>query len=91
MSAITVGRVCVKTAGKDAAKYCVITEILDESNVMITGPKDLNGIKLKKCNILHIDPTSDVLKIKAKADDAEVIKAIDTAKLTDKIKAGIKL
>ena len=91
MSAITIGRVCVKTAGKDAAKYCIITEVLKDNFVKITGPKALTGIKKKKCNVTHLVPTEDLVKIKAKATDEEILKAVDTAKLTDKMAAGIAL
>ncbi|NOQ56397.1 MAG: 50S ribosomal protein L14e [Nanohaloarchaea archaeon] len=91
MSAIIAGRVCVKTAGREASKYCVITDVIDDYFVEITGPKALTGMKRKKCNISHIEPTADILKIKAKATDDDILKAIDTAKLTDKMKAGLKL
>ncbi len=91
MSAISRGRVCVKTAGKDAAKFCVITDVLGDGFVEVTGPKKLTGIKRRKCNILHLELTSDVVKIKAKATDADVIKAVTDAKFADKMKAGIAL
>ena len=32
-----VGRVCIKLAGRDAKQYCVITEVLDNTYVMIDG------------------------------------------------------
>ncbi|MCK5594114.1 MAG: 50S ribosomal protein L14e [Candidatus Aenigmarchaeota archaeon] len=91
MSAITAGRICVKTAGKDAAEYCVITDVIDDAFVEITGPKALTSIKRKRCNLVHLEPTADIVKIKAKATDEEILKAIDAAKLTDKMKAGLKL
>ncbi len=91
MSAISIGRVCVKIAGKDASKYCVITDAADGSYVEITGPKALNGVKRRKCNISHIEPTSDILKIKAKASDEDVLKAVESAKLSDKMKTGLNL
>ena len=34
---IEVGRLCVKIAGRDAGKKCVITELIDEKLVMIDG------------------------------------------------------
>ena len=91
MSAISVGRVCVKIAGKDASKYCVVTDVADGNLVEITGPKTLTGVKRRKCNISHIEPTSDLVKIKAKASDDDVLKAVDSAKLVDKMKAGLSL
>ncbi|MBW6461579.1 MAG: 50S ribosomal protein L14e [DPANN group archaeon] len=91
MSAITMGRICVKTAGKDAAKYCVITEVIDDDFVEITGPKALTSIKRKRCNVLHLEPIADFVTIKAKATDEDIIKAINVAKLTEKMEAGLKL
>ncbi|MEA3229441.1 MAG: 50S ribosomal protein L14e [archaeon] len=91
MSALTVGRVCVKVAGKNSAKYCVIIDVIDDSFVEVTGPKSLTGVKKGRCNILHIEPTKDMIKIDAKADDADVLKAVDKENLADKMKSGIKL
>ncbi|MCK5234425.1 MAG: 50S ribosomal protein L14e, partial [Candidatus Aenigmarchaeota archaeon] len=69
----------------------VITDATEGSYVEITGPKALNGVKRRKCNISHIEPTSDILKIKAKASDEDVLKAVESAKLSDKMKAGLNL
>ena len=57
------GRVCLKIAGREAGKYCVIVEPVDESFVLITGPKSITRIKRRKCNIEHLEPTSEMLKI----------------------------
>ncbi|MBW6451800.1 MAG: 50S ribosomal protein L14e [DPANN group archaeon] len=90
MTAITVGRICIKTAGKDAGKYCVITEMIDDNFVEITGPKSLNKIKRKKCNIAHLEPTNKILDIKEKSDDDIVIKTIEDSKLSEIMKERIK-
>jgi len=88
MAAIEIGRICKKLTGREAGRYCTIINIPDESYVEITGPKDLTGVKRRRCNILHIEPTEDVLDIKKDASDAEVKKAIEAAGLTDKLKLG---
>ena len=64
---IELGRVCIKTAGRDAKQYCVITEIIDNRYVMIDG-----ATRRKRCNIKHLEPLSQVLKIKPKASTEEV-------------------
>ncbi len=90
MPAIEIGRVCAKNAGKDAGKFCVVVEILKNGFVEITGPKKLNDIKRKRCNIMHLEATNESIAIKKNDTDAVVEKAIEKAKLTEKFKDGVK-
>lgn len=60
---IEVGRICVKTAGREAGKYCVVVDIVDENFVIITGPKDVTGVKRRRCNIKHLEPTPEKVDI----------------------------
>ncbi len=91
MAAIEIGRVCVKTRGRNAGKYCVITGIIDDSFVNIAGPKSLNKMKPKKCNIDHLALTGKKLEIKDKAKESDIEKALKSAKLTETFKQGLKL
>ena len=91
MPAIETGRVCVKTAGKDAGKYCVITKVIDNSFVEITGPKSLSGVVRQKSNNKHIDAISDKLEITDGASDEDVLKAVEGAKLEKKFRTGVKI
>ena len=77
-----IGRVCVKTRGRMAGRLCVVTGILDKSFAEVTGPKELTGVKRKRSNIDHLEPTKHKLDIKEKAVDKTVLEAIE--------KAGIK-
>lgn len=70
-----VGRVCLKTAGREAGKYCVIVKKMDENFVMVTGPKSLTRVKRRRCNINHLEPLTERIKIKSDASDGEVLKA----------------
>ena len=63
-----VGRVCVKLAGHEAGKVCAIVEVLDDTNVVISGP----GVKRRRCNIAHLEPTDKKLDIQKGAADDEV-------------------
>ncbi len=65
---IEVGRLCVKLAGRDAGLKCVVVEVLDKNFVMIDGEA-----RRRKCNIIHIEPLDEVIKIKAKASHADVV------------------
>ena len=56
---IEIGRLCIKTAGRDAGLKCIIVDILDDKFVLIDGET-----RRRKCNILHLEPLKDVVKIK---------------------------
>ncbi|MCY0850524.1 50S ribosomal protein L14e [Sulfuracidifex metallicus] len=90
MAVIEVGRICVKTRGKDAGKKVVIVDIIDENFVLVTGPKDVNGVKRKRTNILHIDPTDKKIELNKGATDEEVKNALQQASLLDFQKEVVK-
>jgi large subunit ribosomal protein L14e len=68
---IEVGRLVVKLAGRDAGLKGVVVEILEGNYVLVDGQ-----VRRRKCNILHLEPLEKVVKIKAKASHADVIKAL---------------
>lgn len=74
-----VGRVCVKLAGREAGKKCVIVDVIGKNYVLVTGPKSLNGVKRRRCNIKHLEPLDIVVKIEKNAPDKDVEKAIKEA------------
>ncbi len=89
MVSFEIGRVCIKTVGREAGKYCaVLKKAVDEKSktsfVLITGPKLLTGVKRRKCNIEHLEPTQYTLDIKEEAADEEVIEAYKKANLVTK-------
>lgn len=89
--ALEVGRVCIKTAGREAGRYCVVIKKLkdektkSENFVLITGPKLLTGVKRRRANIAHLEPTPYILEIKEDASDEEVIAAYKKAGLITKL------
>lgn len=83
MPAIEVGRICVKVAGREAGKKCVIVDIIDDNFVLVTGPKALTGVKRRKVNVRHLEPTDKAINIPKGAGDEEVLKAIGENGLTD--------
>jgi large subunit ribosomal protein L14e len=62
------GRIVLKIAGREAGKYAVIVENINDNFVLITGPKSVTGIKRRKCNIDHIEPTEHKFEINSKDD-----------------------
>ncbi len=85
-----VGRVCVKIAGREAGRKCVIVDIIDQNFVLITGPKSLTGVKRRRVNIRHLEPTEYKIDIPKGASDEEVLKALEAAGLIDYMKQPVK-
>lgn len=80
-----VGRVCLKLAGREAGNYCVIVKKMDEKFVMVTGPKSLTKVKRRRCNINHLEPIEEKVRIKSEASDSEVLKAYQEASLLSRL------
>ena len=72
-----IGRVAIKTAGRDAGKYCIIIEKIDNTFVLIDGQ-----VRRKKCNIKHLEPLDKVIDIKKDASHEHVIKALAKLNIT---------
>lgn len=56
MAAIQVGRVCIKTKGRDAGEKVVVTKVIGESFVMVRSPARKKKPE-RKCSVLHLEPT----------------------------------
>ncbi|MEM2142368.1 MAG: 50S ribosomal protein L14e, partial [Candidatus Thorarchaeota archaeon] len=84
MGVFEVGRVCVKTMGRETGSYCVIVDRADDNFVTITGPKPLSSVRRRRCNIKHLEPLDIVISISSGADDDSVMKAVEQAGLTDR-------
>ncbi len=81
MTAIQIGRVIVKTNGREAGRKGIIVDVINPNYVLLTGPKSVTSVRRRKCNIRHLEPTDKVVSIKRDATDEEVAAAIETAKL----------
>lgn len=86
---IEIGRVCYKIAGREAGRYCVVVKVIDKNFAIVTGPKQLTGVKRRKVNLMHIEPLEYKLNIKEDASDQEVLQAWKKSKLASKL--GLKL
>lgn len=71
-----VGRLCIKIAGRNAGKHCVVVDKIDANFVLIDG-----NVKRKKCNVKHLEPLEKVLKIKKGASTASVHEAMKKEKI----------
>ncbi len=66
-----VGRLCVKIAGRDAGKKCVIVDVLDNNFVLIDGET-----RRRKCNVQHLEPLNQVAELKSGASHEEVARIL---------------
>jgi len=85
-----IGRVCVKIAGREAGRKCVIVDIIDDNFVLVTGPKALTGVKRRRANIKHLEPTPYKVDIEKGAGDEEVVRALEKAGLLNEMKKPVK-
>ncbi len=90
MSAIEVGRICVKVVGREAGKRCVILDVIDKNFVLITGPKSVSGVKRRRVNINHLEPTGEKIGIKRGATEEEVVEVLKTANKLDEMAELVK-
>jgi large subunit ribosomal protein L14e len=73
----SVGRVCVKLAGRDAGQKCVIVEVLDDKYVLIDGMT-----RRRKCNKIHLEPLNYTVELHQGATHEDVAKAFKTLELS---------
>lgn len=69
MSLYKVGRLCMKIAGRDAGKPCVVVENVDSQFVVIDG-----STRRRKVNVLHLEPLAEIISISDKASHEDVKK-----------------
>ena len=72
MSIYSVGRICVKLAGRDAGQKCVVLSEAKDGRVLIDG-----ATRRREVSINHLEPLADVVAVKAGASTAEVSKVLE--------------
>jgi len=91
MAVIEVGRIVVKTRGREAGRKAVVVDIVDNNFVVVTGPKSVTGVKRRKVNINHIEPTDKKVDIPKGADDKTVEDKLKAENLIDYMKQSVKV
>jgi len=89
MPTIEVGRVCVKLNGRETGQKCVIVDVIDKNFVLVTGPKKLSGVRRRRTNVKHLEPTEESIDIKKGASDDDVAKVIGKGKKADAFKESV--
>ena len=87
MSAYDIGRLCVKTTGREAGKYCVIVEIIDKNYLLIDGLQ----VRRRRVNYNHVEPLTETIEISKGASHKEVEDAIKKAELTKKMDETVSI
>lgn len=87
MSIYDIGRVCAKTMGREAARYCVIVDVIDKNYLLIDGLK----IKRRRVNFRHIIPTENLVEIAKGASHDEVVEAIKSAKFEKLFNSAVEI
>jgi len=90
LPAIEVGRICVKIAGREAGRRCVIVDVVDKNFILITGPQKVSGVKRRRVNVNHLEPTQTKIDIKRGATDEEVVDALKAADKLEEMASTIK-
>ena len=52
-------------------------DIIDKNFVLITGPQNVTGVKRRRANINHIEPTEKRVNIKRGNSDEEIMEVLD--------------
>jgi len=84
-----IGRIAVKVSGREAGKKCVIVDVIDKNFVLVTGPKQLTGVRRRRANVAHLAFTPHKIEIQKGASDEEVMKALEKANLIDYMKKKV--
>ena len=77
MSVYDIGRLCLKTMGREAGYYCVIVDIIDKNFLLVDGLK----VRRRRVNFRHIEPIADAVDIKKGASHEQVEAASKNSKL----------
>ena len=90
MPAIEVGRICVKLAGRESGRRCIIVDIVDKNFVLITGPRKVSGVKRRRVNANHLEPTREKVDVKRGATDKEVTEVLKAAGKLEEMASIVK-
>jgi len=82
------GRVCLKIAGREAGRYCVVLDEPREGFVTVAGPKSITKVRRRRCSIFHIEPTEHTIDVGG-GTDMELESAWKSSGLIEKL--GIKV
>lgn len=72
VNVMEVGQICIKTKGREAGRKVIVLTTPKEGRVLIDG----NKVKRRECNMLHLFPINEKVKIAKEAPHEAVVKAL---------------
>jgi large subunit ribosomal protein L14e len=72
VNVMEVGQICIKTKGREAGRKVIVLTTPKEGRVLIDG----NKVKRRECNMLHLFPINEKVKIAKEAPHEVVVKAL---------------
>lgn len=72
MSLFEVGRLCLKVAGRDAGRSCVVVEQVDDHFVVIDG-----DVRRRRVNVKHLEPTTNFIELSGKVTPEQIAKVFE--------------
>jgi large subunit ribosomal protein L14e len=81
----------VKIAGRESGRKCVVLDVIDKNFALVTGPQKVTGIKRRRVNVNHIEPTETKIDIKRGATDEEVTQALTTIGKLEEMANPVKI
>ncbi|MFW9928243.1 MAG: 50S ribosomal protein L14e [Candidatus Thorarchaeota archaeon] len=88
-AAFEVGRIVVKTSGRETGKKAVIIGFIDQNYVLISGA-NFSGVRRRRSNLRHLEALDKKIEIKENTSDEDIIKQISKSKLEDFMKEEYK-
>lgn len=82
---LSVGRLCIKTSGREAGRKCAVVKVIDDTSVLIDG-----NVRRKRCNVRHLEPLSHTVEIKKDAPHEEVEAAFKKLKIYSKARKVVR-
>ena len=79
----------MKLTGRETGKKCIIVDVIDKNFALVTGPKSVTGIRRRRTNVDHLEPTVEMVELKKGATDDEVEKALKLSKKTKFMKEDV--
>jgi|APSaa5957512493_1039668.scaffolds.fasta_scaffold74270_2 large subunit ribosomal protein L14e len=76
MSLFNVGRLCVKLAGRDAGRKCVVLSAVNNGKVLVDG-----NTRRREVSVNHLEPLPETVDLKSGADHSAVSKVFEAAGL----------
>ena len=67
-----IGQLCIKTKGREAGRKVVVLSEVKAGKVLVDG----KNVKRKNCNVLHLFPLKEKIKVSKDAKHEDVLKVL---------------